>query len=473
MKHWPLALVLCLLHTPLTAGSPPDLLARGDVLAGEKKYAEALLAWKAAYLEVLPDLRGLPFRYPVVADILERSELEKRLHAEIEKEYPEEEIRAETVAFAAFGFFPPSMDLRSMFLTLLTEEVAGYYDPETKMLYLVLPKPRQARWWEKLAGVDPSGFDPDMQKVTLVHEMSHALMDQHYDLFSLHRSAEEDDDVSLAVTALVEGEATLAMAVEAGGERGDEILRADPGFMEGYMKMVMPLAGTFGGGEAFRKSPLILRETLLFPYLHGMVLCLRLAHGGDWQRVNRAFADPPVSTEQILHPEKYLGAPGERDDPVAISLPEGCPLEPRTWELVRENVLGELQVEILLRPRLGRKSSTVAAAGWDGDLFRVYRGTAEPEETCLLWASTWDTEGDAMEIAQALERHFEELSRGAETTVRRFGQDVILVVGDVAGELRERLVGWARAFDRAPKKLEREQFETPVRFSEEGLERSF
>jgi hypothetical protein len=409
----------------------------------------------------------------VVADILERSELERRLLEEIEKEYPEEEIRAETVACAAFGFFPATVDLRSLFLTLLTEEVAGYYDPETKMLYLVLPKQRQARWWEKLAGVDPSGFDPDMQKVTLVHEMSHALMDQHFDLFSLQRSAEDDDDVGLAVTALVEGEATLAMTIEVGGERGDEILRADPGFMEGYMKMVLPLAGTFGGGQAFRKAPLILRETLLFPYLHGMILCLRLAHGGDWQRVNRAFTDPPISTEQVLHPEKYLGAPGERDDPVAISLPEGCPLESRAWELVRENVLGELQVEILLRPRLGRKSSTAAAAGWDGDLFRVYRRTAEPLETCLIWASTWDTEDDAVELAQALESHFEGLSKGPQTTVRRFGQDVLLIVGNIADGLRERLVGWGRAFERAPKKLKLERFETPVRFSEEGLERSF
>jgi hypothetical protein len=353
--------------------APPttaDLLRTGDRNAREGKYVEALLAWKRAYERRFSGFRDVPFLFPVGADFLDRAGLRKQLIDEFEKELPEEKAVRERKALAAFGLCPPDLDLKATMLHVLTEEIGGFYDPETKRLYLIKEGgggEDGRKWWEKLLG--SGGFDAEEQKMVLVHEMSHALMDQHHDLLSLQRSAEDDDDMSMAITALVEGEATLCMLVGPGSK--DEMLRVPPDFMNSYMGLITPFL-SFAGGSAFRRAPRVIRESLMFPYLSGMSFCLSLtSREGEWAPVDRAFDAPPLSTEVILHPERY-----GRDAPLAVSFPDLAGELGQGWSEVRSNVLGELVIRIFLSEKLPNPRSAKAAEGWGGDFYRLYEQKA-------------------------------------------------------------------------------------------------
>ncbi len=381
------------------------LFRMGDEAAREKRYVDALDLWRQAYLLKLPMERDLHFREQVAAEYMDREALRRHLVEDLAKEYPDEQIEADELAYRHFGFVEPDFDLKKDMTNLLTEEIGGFYDPKAKKLYLIKEVAGPAEdtketFWTKLFG-GGDDFDPDDQKAVLAHEMDHALVDQHFDLEALQSATEADDDMSLAVSAIGEGDATLLMIVDAAGPRGRSFLETPPDFLSGFMDVMMSSLAPYGSGESFRRSPLLLRESLLFPYMKGMRFCLSLTQDGTWDAVNRAFKDPPASTEQILHPEKYRWA--TRDEPVALRFDVAAPLPSDQWRLVKENILGEFQIEVLLRPELGRSKSAAAAAGWDGDTYRLYRreGSA-PAQTLLVWASTWDSEKEAREIADAL-----------------------------------------------------------------------
>lgn len=453
--------------------------------------AGSFRAAKDAALEKVARIRGLPSRHPVPASTLDRDRLHERLLVLFEEEYPMEEARADSAAGALLGFFDGEIDLRAVLLGTLGEEVAGYYDPQTKRLYLIEAKPAPKRWWQKILG-GGSGAGSAEFEAALAHELAHALADQHFDLFSLGRSVESDDDAALAAEALVEGDATLVMLLATSDPATREALLArSSGAVDRYLREFAPVLAALLSGRSYRDAPLLVRESLLFPYLGGLSLSLRLAKGGRWDLADRAFREPPASTEQVLHPEKYplLGDSGG-DPPLALELPPGGPFEESegpgegspAWRLVKENCLGEFQTEVLLRPRLGRSRSAPAAAGWDGDLYRLYGREGVPGTACLVWVSTWDGPEDAAEFAAAAEAHFRSLDSAAGGSdgggapgflLRVSGPDVTIARGVVPAAFLERVVAWAASFRRAEKAIPLRTFETPVRFGDEGLERTF
>jgi hypothetical protein len=138
-----------------------------------------------------------------------------------------------------------------------------------------------------------------------------------------------------------------------------------------------------------RSAPPIITESMMFPYLRGLVFFAKLANDGGWKAIDEAYAEPPVSTEQILHPEKYRL---HRDLPMVVDL---GPLEPgEGWKEVGRNVMGEMQLGVLLR----RQDGKAAAAGWDGDRYAIFE---KPDGSlALAWFSTWDSENDASEFAR-------------------------------------------------------------------------
>jgi hypothetical protein len=283
---------------------------------------------------------------------------------------------------------------------LYSEEVAGFYDPKRKQMYLIkeVETPGEKPGLiARLLGIG-TGFNKDEQKTTLSHEMSHALADQNFDLLKMQDVAEKDDDRSLALQALIEGEATLVMMLDmerATGGTGRDLLDASPALIDFSLSLASAFI-PFASSNAFLQAPPILRESMLFPYFKGMVFLLHMTNDSGWGRVNEAFRKPPLSTEQVLHPEKYLR---EVDEPTEIVLPPLGDVLGSGWKEVGQNVLGELQISILLRMQQGVR----AAAGWDGDRYAVFSGPGN--KLGMVWYSTWDSDAEAREFASAYSRY--------------------------------------------------------------------
>ena len=267
---------------------------------------------------------------------------------------------------------------------LLTEEIAAFYDPKTKAIHTIkedgtIKRPEPGLLERLLLG-KRGGFDKDENKTVLAHELTHALADQNYDLLTLQRKIKGDDDRDLAFSALVEGEATLTMiAAQAEDWDGKDTIKIPAKRMESMIGLLTPMM-TKAGGATLREAPPILTETLIFPYMRGLVFCMGLANDGGWEAIDAAYKEPPLSTEQILHFEKYRGP--KRDEPTLMEL--GKLDAGDGWKEVSRNVLGEFQIAVMLR---GQSTATTAAAGWDGDRFAAFEG---PDNRLgLVWASTW------------------------------------------------------------------------------------
>jgi len=372
------------------------LLELGDRLADQGDYLAALKKYTRAYQGVVSKIRGQNFVQPVQPSIFNRRELGVEMLRLMEQEYTPEELRLMEASYKVWGLIPPELDATALMTAMLTEEVAGFYDPDNKRMVLIVEEGTVAKpsWLGSLLGAK-AAFDKDEQKTTLAHELTHALQDQLYDLNAMEAGIEHDDDMLLAFSALVEGDATLLMSMEAGGMQ--DIQEMNPDAMRAtfsIMSWMMPLAG----GKTFRSAPPIFRDSLTFPYFQGMLFTLAVASQGDWEQVHNTYQDPPVSTEQILHPQKYLG---QRDWPQEVQLPDVSDLlKPAGWEFLGGNCLGELQTAILLKRVFGGQA---AAAGWDGDRYHVLESDAG--HLGLVYASVWDSPVDAQEFAQAYQTY--------------------------------------------------------------------
>jgi hypothetical protein len=373
------------------------LLAEGDRLADDGKASEAVLRYKSAFEELLPGLRRLPFKHEVKRDVTRREQMKNLLLKEFDEDMTPAEFHANEVAMKAFGLVPRTLDLKPLLVQVYSEEIAAFYDPRTKTMHLIEEpeekKKAQPSFLERLLG-KKAGFDKDENKTVIAHELTHALADQHYDLDRMHDVARNDDDRAMAVSALIEGEATLAM-MAAGMDDwdGSRIVKLPAADLDRGLAFMAPFMTMLSGGKAIRGAPAIISESMIFPYLRGMVFCAALANEGGWKSVDEAYRDPPVSTEQVIHPEKYRT---KRDLPTLIQLPALRPGE--AWKEAGQNVLGEMQIAVLL----GRSGSR-AAAGWDGDRYAVFEGP--DEKLGLVWLSTWDSRDDAREFAEAYTKY--------------------------------------------------------------------
>jgi hypothetical protein len=290
------------------------------------------------------------------------------------------------------------MDLKATMLQMLEEEAAGFYDTKRKALFLIR-EPGQASapgLFERVLGL--GGFDPDEQKMVLAHEIGHAIVDQHFDLYRMADKSQSDDDLSLAVSAISEGDAMLVMMGATDPLEPLDPTQMDPEALDRLFR-VLGFAIRMGTGPTMRGAPDVLKESLVFPYMHGPVFLLQVAGDGGWAAIDRVFRSPPLSTEQVLHPDKYTGG----DVPVALTQPDLRKVVGPEWEPLGGNVLGELQIAVLLGETPGRG---VGAVGWDGDRYEVFEHA--DGRLALAWVSTWDSDADAAEFASAwLARHRE------------------------------------------------------------------
>jgi hypothetical protein len=392
---------MSVLAAPVRADEPDPviragtkLLEEGDHLADKGQYTEAVIRYKRGLERLLPKLRRIPFKHEVKRDVTKRENLKALLLKEIEEDMTPAEFRANELAFKVFGMVPRDYNLKEALVQVYSEEVAAFYDPKTKTMHLIEEPKAQAKQpaglLERLFGKKP-GFDKDENKTVIAHELTHALADQHYDIDALQKAVKKDDDRSLALDALIEGEATLAM-FGAGMDDwdGNDVIHLPAENLAWTFRLLSPFLSFLGGGAALRGAPPIVAESLVFPYFQGMVFCAALTNTGGWAAIDEAYRDPPLSTEQILHPEKYRSQP---DYPMEIDL--GVLDAGDGWKEVGRNVLGEMQLAVMLRRHAGK----AAAAGWDGDRYALFE--RPKDQLALVWLSTWDSEDEAREFARA------------------------------------------------------------------------
>ena len=327
----------------------------------------AIVSTTAAVLKETSELRELSIMKTVKSGAQSRAEIERMIIRNLDSETTPAEMHAAEMVLKAFGLAPESFSYRPFLIKLLTEQVAGYYDPKAQQFYLAD--------WIELEG----------QKPVMAHELTHALQDQHFNLRRFENWPKGDSDAELAAHALIEGDATLAMTL---------YMTKNPLVALAFIKSI---GSQDMATEQFRQAPRALRESLLFPYEEGSAWATQLYKRGGWEMVSRAFTKLPQSSEQILHADKYFSY----EAPQKITLPEFRVFLGPTWKRIDYDVNGEWGCYLVLDEYLNDATeSKPAAAGWAGDRFALYEGS-KPGETFIAQLTSWDTANDAKEFFDA------------------------------------------------------------------------
>ncbi len=363
----------------------------------------------AAILEIsrrVEEIRGLEFKKKVPVRFVGQDAAREYAARRLSKFTSPEGLASEERAYRILGLLPPDTSLEDAYGNAVMEAVAGFYDPEGEELFLLDDLPGAAG------------------PIFAAHELTHALEDQHYDLDARIGRSMHDGDLAFAVMAVHEGSASLVMAIYtehalAEGRVGAADLEA-------------LAASDAGRGEKVAALAPILRRQLLGAYVLGVRFLLRgqSAMAGirfPGEETDRCYRDGPLSSEQILHPDKFWD-PGLRDPPRQVDLKDSARLLDEGWKRTGEGTLGEISLGLLVgapTPKTWTSSLAVeewtntAAAGWGGDRWQLWtRGS----DAMVVLATAWDSEVDAREFARALPRR-------DDSHWRRAGSRVTIVAG--------------------------------------------
>jgi hypothetical protein len=387
-----LALILLVPHNAFTAPPGPD----------KPPPADALLAEADAIATKLASFRGLAPTAPIKKGVYNREQLRAALLLKIGQEMSDLDIEREGMLYKALGMLPQDTNYKQLLLDLLTEQIAGFYDPDAQELYIMEGMPR------------------DLQRATISHEIFHAIQDQHFDLKSLQGPfpATQMADFHVARSALIEGDATVAMIDFSMVESGELPRDGATSFIDLPLMAPMIAQLSFHSLSAvdslatpsskqpsqMDRAPLFLRESLTFPYVAGLRFIIAARQRRTWVEVDSIYKDAPVSTEQILHPERYF----QRDMPTIIAMDPDPALSGYTR--VQDNALGELHLYLFLKEHLRKPhpqskgkliNASRAAEGWDGDRIMLY--TAPDKAPLLIHMSVWDSEAEASAYLEALD----------------------------------------------------------------------
>src|SRR5262245_55508885 len=325
-----------------------SFLPSGQAQTGAARRTQhaAIVSMTAEMLRETSELRELSILRDVKSGAQSRSEIERMIVKNLDSETTPAEMHAAEVLLKVFGLAPKEFAYRSFLIKLLTEQVAGYYDPKAQQFYL-------ADWIEL-----------DGQKPVMAHELTHALQDQHFNLKRFQKWPKGDSDAELAAHALIEGDATLAMT---------HYMAKNPMIALAFLRS---LGDADSVTKEFKQAPRALRESLLFPYEEGSQFATKLYNQGGWEQVSQAFFKLPQSTEQILHVDKYF----TYEAPQKITLPDLTAVLGPSWKRIDNDVNGEWGCYLILDEFLNDATeSKKAAAGWGGDRFELYE-TGKPDE---------------------------------------------------------------------------------------------
>jgi len=325
------------------------------------------------YEHYAQELRGLKFKRPVKYKHVRKNDVKGLLDKKLEEQYPEDEFNDKIEAYTKIGLLKSSEGIREMMLEMLTEQVAGFYDTDEQTLFTITDH----------------GLDPQFDAMIYVHELTHVLQDQHFDIAQIGLYQEHNDDMAIAALALIEGDAILIMG---------QYFAVYGEFSFKLLKQAMSI-----DSSKLNSAPLALQRNLLFPYTEGISFVTEIHSRDGWDGVNEVFKDPPQSSEQIFHPEKYLDDP---DEPTEIELPDLKKILGDQWRLLDNNVMGELNTQVLFQLYLGKWLSRRPSKGWDGDRYNVLKNT-EDGSMLFIWSTVWDTQKDVDEFYSAYIRLIE------------------------------------------------------------------
>ena len=349
---------------PALPSAPPNALerpapaARAEALPSAKEDLQSLVLRVFSGVSKLRELRP---KGSIRTKETTREEMRAWLKDQLASEVPPEVMAGNAAFLLALGLVPADFDYAASIERLMTQQLAGFYDPKTKTMHLL------------------SDLRAEDRKATLDHELVHALQDQHFDLERLTAWRSDATDEQSAVHGLAEGDATSAMlqGMLAPGQHAEDLPD----------EMLLAQAESSLGNSPETDVPNIIKRSLLAPYTDGLKLVHWARRRGGWASVNELWRRIPASSEQLLHPEKWLS--DERPESVAVPVPTpGAP--PQT--VFYHDVLGEQSVRILLEEWLTRSEASEGASDWAGDRLAVFRSAD-------VWSLAWHLRADDPEAA--------------------------------------------------------------------------
>ncbi|HET6930995.1 MAG TPA: hypothetical protein VFI45_11795 [Candidatus Acidoferrum sp.] len=288
-------------------------------------------------------ITGWSIKTPLKKSIRSREDIHAYVLKQMDDEKDAKERYASARSAEAFGLIPKGFNLDNFLVDLLTEQIAGLYDPKAHEFYI-------ADW-----------IPADEQRMVMAHELTHALEDQHFDIEPWVHAARPNDDAEMAREAVLEGSAMAAMLdyeLKSKGLKLSDLPEFDPSVFVG------DLAET----PTLKKAPAFIKDSLMFPYFSGLTFSMGVLKSGGWPAFSSVFARPPANTQQILHPELYFA----NRAPLAlkVELPTAGPGE--NWVLLEQNSLGELGWNEVLKQFLDQPRAKAMAAEWDGDQYATF-----------------------------------------------------------------------------------------------------
>jgi hypothetical protein len=324
--------------------------------------------------------RGLQPEHPVGVVMLSPAELRNNVVNDFLADYTDEEASDDVLELSIIGLLPPGFDFRGLYTDLLSEGIAGYYDNETQEMFVV----------------QGQGFQ-GYERLTYSHEYTHALQDQNYDfkngLNYNDDACEVDSERCAAIQSLIEGDAYTSGAIWYQYYATNHDKQQIDAFQNSLKTPV------------YDSAPDFIKDDFMFAPMQGTTFVQDLFSKGGWAAVDAAYLNPPVSTEQILHPNLYPS-----DKPILVDLPELTSALGDGWREVSHNQMGEWYTYLILargdnaQARLDDTTAQAAAAGWGGDEYMVLSNDAT-NSTAFVMKTVWDTTNDAIEFATAFEKY--------------------------------------------------------------------
>ncbi|MFL5550639.1 MAG: hypothetical protein ACJ77Q_09220, partial [Gemmatimonadaceae bacterium] len=315
----------------------------------------------AAAVPMIEKAVGLKFKTPPKVETRSKAQVREFVTKQFTDSLASHDIAGQEAAYKRLGMIPDTLKLQPFLMGLLEEQIVGYYDPKTKVLYVV------------------DGSPKDMASLTITHELVHALQDQYISLDSVQKIRDDNDRLS-AAQAVFEGQAVYEqISVMLGGTN---IAINLPGGWDRIREMIRETQASM---PIFAAAPKVIQETLIFPYLSGAEFYRNYKERKGGASV---YKDMPVSTEQIIHPAAFFVT---RDNPTRVTLGT---LTNATR--VYENDLGEFETRLFLFQQLNDQNESLrGASGWDGDRYAVVN---TPQGQGIVWLTVWDSAVEAGEF---------------------------------------------------------------------------